>query len=99
MMLIDVAHSSWDGIGPALTQKDIHANIKLLVSTGLARASFAFVGIDEGWECCGCGVNSSQHDERGRPVINMTRFPDMASLVEVGHQPADGLVSQRLCVR
>ena len=42
-------------------------------------------GIDEGWEGCGQGVNKTQHDGQGNPVINTARFPDMAGLVKYGH--------------
>ena len=46
----------------------------------LFSAGFIDVGIDDAWEACGAGVNGSYHDARGVPLINTTRFPDMAAL-------------------
>ena len=54
------------------------------------------MGIDEGWEGCGQGVNKTQHDANGNPVINTYRFPDMAKLVEFGHNAG---VKMGWCVR
>jgi hypothetical protein len=51
----------------------------------LADVGYSSVGIDEGWEGCGQGVNGTQHDAHGNPVINTYRFPDMKSLVQYGH--------------
>ena len=42
------------------------------------------VGIDEGWEGCGMGVNHTQHYGNGTPAVN-AKFPDMKGLVEYGH--------------
>ena len=51
----------------------------------LADAGYARVGIDEGWEACGAGVNGTQHDADGAPVIDTVKFPDMGALVAYGH--------------
>lgn len=45
---------------------------------------YTSAGIDEGWEGCGQGINGTQHDAKGNPVINK-KFPDVPSLVEYGH--------------
>jgi hypothetical protein len=50
---------------------------------------FCSVGVDEGWEMCGAGVNGTQHDAQGLPTINSTRFPSMKGMVDYGH--ANGL--------
>lgn len=42
-------------------------------------------GIDEGWEDCKAGPGGTQHDAAGNPLINTTRFPDLASLVDTAH--------------
>jgi alpha-galactosidase len=42
-------------------------------------------GIDEGWEACGGGVNHTQHDAQGNPVVDTKKFPDMGKLVDYGH--------------
>lgn len=71
--------------------------IKLLVSKtafggqavqggeSLASLGYADVGIDEGWEGCGEGVNGTQHDASGAPVIHAPSFPDMKGLVDAAH--------------
>ena len=48
-------------------------------------AGFCSVGVDEGWEACGGGINGTQHAADGTPTINTTRFPDMGKMVEYGH--------------
>ena len=58
-------------------------------NSSLADAGYKTMGIDEGWEGCGEGINGTQHDAQGNPVINVKKFPDMSGLV------ADGEVSQR----
>lgn len=50
-----------------------------------AAAGYCSVGVDEGWEACGVGVNGTQHDATGRPTINTTRFPSMKAMVDYGH--------------
>lgn len=59
-------------------------------SVSLCDLGYCSCGIDEGWEGCGQGINGTQHDAQGNPVINKDRFPDMASLVKYGH--SKGLV-------
>ena len=51
----------------------------------LADAGYTSMGIDEGWEGCGQGINGTQHTASGDPVINNARFPDMKGLVDYGH--------------
>lgn len=72
---------SWNAMGGSVTQADIQANVDLLVSTGLAATGYASAGIDEGWEACGQGVNGTQHDAEGRPVVKLDRFPNISALV------------------
>ena len=50
----------------------------------LADVGYIRVGIDEGWEGCGQGVNKTQHYVNGTPAIN-SKFPDMKALVDYGH--------------
>ena len=53
-------------------------------NVSLAQVGYASAGIDEGWEACGKGINGTQHDAQGNPVIN-NKFPDMTGLVAYGH--------------
>jgi len=43
------------------------------------------VGIDGGWEGCGRGVNGTQHDVNGRPVIDTAKFPNMRAMTDYAH--------------
>ena len=49
----------------------------------LCDLGYCMAGIDEGWEGCGEGVNSTQHYLNGTPAVAPT-FPDMKELVEYG---------------
>lgn len=86
---------SWNAFGNRINQSLIEAQVDALVErrwqvwggTGkvsLADVGYSDAGIDEGWEGCGEGVNGTQHDAAGNPVIN-SKFPDMAGLVAYMH--------------
>jgi len=49
------------------------------------------VGLDDGWQACGAGVNGSFHDAGGNPIIDLGKFPDMGAMV--GRARALGLKS------
>jgi hypothetical protein len=66
----------------AITDKKWDVGGKMI---SLLDVGYTSVGIDEGWEGCGLGVNKTQHAANGDPVINKYRFPDMAKLVKYGH--------------
>lgn len=51
----------------------------------LCDLGYCAVGIDEGWEGCGLGVNGTQHYLNGTPATNPVLFPDMQGLVNYGH--------------
>ena len=62
-----------------------------LADLGYTRASVdgRYLGCkaDEKFACkydCG-GVNGSYHDAEGRPVLNISNFPDVAAMVEKAH--------------
>jgi len=54
------------------------------VPTSLADLGYVHVGIDDGWQECGAGSEqpTSFHDASGTPLVNKSRFPDIAGLVE-----------------
>lgn len=54
------------------------------VPTSLHDLGYTSVGLDDGWQSCGDGVNGTYHDEAGFPLVNKTRFPDMAMMVKKG---------------
>jgi hypothetical protein len=52
--------------------------------TSLKDLGYDMIGIDEGWEGCGQGVNGTQHYVNGTPAIRPD-FPDLKSLVDYAH--------------
>eukprot|EP01062_Namystynia_karyoxenos_P054558 TRINITY_DN449_c0_g4_i1.p1 TRINITY_DN449_c0_g4~~TRINITY_DN449_c0_g4_i1.p1 ORF type:complete len:439 (+),score=174.67 TRINITY_DN449_c0_g4_i1:73-1317(+) len=84
---------SWNAFGNHITDQTIRDAIDAITEkvwvvdkkpVSLADVGYASVGIDEGWEGCGEGVNNTQHTAEGTPVIN-SKFPDMKALVDYGH--------------
>lgn len=86
-------HTDGGGHGPAPPAKcgSIARNVDLLTKkqwaagggklASLADFGYTSVGIDEGWEACGFGVNGSgHHDASGHPLVNKWKFPDMQAL-------------------
>ena len=51
----------------------------------LQDVGYSSVGVDEGWEGCGQGVNHTQHYVNGTPAVN-SKFPDMKAMVDYGHK-------------
>ena len=51
---------------------------------------YCSVGVDEGWEGCGQGVDKTQHDAKGIPTID-SAFPDTSEMVKQIH--AKGLTA------
>lgn len=43
------------------------------------------MGLDDGWQACGKGVNGSFHDINGVPLINTQLFPNMTALTAYAH--------------
>jgi hypothetical protein len=54
------------------------------VKVSLQDMGYGSVGIDEGWEGCGAGVNHTQHYVNGTPAVN-SKFPDLSAIVKYGH--------------
>jgi alpha-galactosidase len=70
---------SWNAFGAGINPGIIQESIDALTSrartvdgknTSLADVGYVHVGIDEGWEGCNEGVDGTQHDAAGLPVIN-----------------------------
>ena len=85
---------SWNCFGAGVSQDKMVSAIDAIVAPlydiegkknqSLFSAGYSTVGVDEGWEGCGQGVNGTQHDAQGDPVVN-AKFPDMQGLVKYGH--------------
>ena len=54
-------------------------------NVSLLSLGYGSIGIDEGWEGCGLGVNGTVHYVNGTPTVDPKRFPDMPGLVRYGH--------------
>eukprot|EP00039_Didymoeca_costata_P010421 m.140153 g.140153 ORF g.140153 m.140153 type:complete len:560 (+) comp14820_c0_seq2:34-1713(+) len=84
---------SWNAFGNRISQQTFIDAIDAMVAknfsvdgtmVSLLDIGYSSVGIDEGWEGCGMGVNHSQHYINGTPAIN-SKFPDIKGLVDYGH--------------
>ena len=73
-MMIDAAE--------ALTAKNRTINGEAGMS--LCDIGYCSVGVDEGWEGCGQGVDHTQHEADGTPTIDGA-FPDTAGMVQKIH--------------
>jgi len=87
---------SWNAFGNrGCTQPNMKSAIDALTAkvwtidgkpnSSLFDAGYGSMGIDEGWEGCGQGINGTQHAANGNPVIDTAKFPDTAGLVKYGH--------------
>ena len=85
---------SWNCYGGDVDDARIRAAVDALAAkrtspwTGarlsLADLGFARAGVDDGWQSCGEGYEGSFHAADGTPLVNASRFPDLAALVRYG---------------
>ena len=82
---------SWNQFGNHINSTVIRDAARALVAkrgphanTSLFDVGYTSIGIDEGWEGCGAGVNGTQHDAQGRPTV-ASSFSNMAQLVAEIH--------------
>lgn len=85
---------SWNAFGNQISEKIFVNAIDAITAknwtvgekiVSLADVGYNSIGIDEGWEGCGMGVNGTQHYVNGTPAVN-TNFSDMKELVQYGHK-------------
>ena len=80
---------SWNAYGGSVTQAKMEAVMRAMVDTSrgfsLKSLGYVFIGLDDGYQACGAGVNGSFHDERGELLIDKRKFPDMGRMVELAH--------------
>lgn len=62
-----------------------HVQLGSTTPVSLAQIGYSSLGIDDGWEACGQGVNGSFHNATGFPLIDTTLFPNMSQLVGEAH--------------
>ena len=86
---------SWNAFGNRITQEMMLAAADALVAknrtvkgiygnVSLCGIGYCDIGVDEGWEGCGAGVNGTQHDSDGTPTID-SDFPDTKKMVDEIH--------------
>ena len=71
---------SWNALRLDISQDIIARQLAELDASGLLAAGYTRLGVDDGWQACGAGVNGSFHDASGAPIVNRSRFPDPAAL-------------------
>ncbi len=82
---------SWNAFGNRINQDQMVLAAEALAAknrtvahrsnkVSLCELGYCSVGVDEGWEGCGLGVNGTQHAADGTPVIAQT-FPDTGAMV------------------
>ena len=87
---------SWNAFGNRISQETMIEAAEALTArnrsvegfvkpVSLCDLGYCSVGVDEGWEGCGQGINGTQHDAQGFPTIDEHAFPDMQSMVEHIH--------------
>eukprot|EP00696_Hemimastix_kukwesjijk_P011490 gnl/Hemi2/24422_TR8211_c0_g1_i1.p1 gnl/Hemi2/24422_TR8211_c0_g1~~gnl/Hemi2/24422_TR8211_c0_g1_i1.p1 ORF type:complete len:435 (-),score=140.77 gnl/Hemi2/24422_TR8211_c0_g1_i1:163-1467(-) len=87
---------SWNQYECGVSQADIEATFRALadrsrlvdgVPTSLADLGYVDAGLDDCWQLCGAygPQNYTYHNASGFPVVNTTRFPDMAGMVAAAH--------------
>ena len=77
---------SWNAFKLDINDGRVMAQAKALVqhsrdiNGSLSARGYRSVGIDDGWQACGAGVNGTFHDAAGQPLVNRSRFPDIGAL-------------------
>ena len=78
---------TWNSVRGAVNQTFVQSQIDGLFAplsgggaASLFAAGYSDVGIDDGWEACGAGVNGSYHNATGWPLVDEARFPDLRAL-------------------
>ena len=85
---------TWNEFGPHVNQTLMEQIMTAVVSrsrvvdgvpTSLADLGYIDVGLDDAWQQCGAGVNHGYHRADGSPIVNTTRFPDLAAMTAFAH--------------
>ncbi|SPE40187.1 Alpha-galactosidase (fragment) [Candidatus Sulfotelmatobacter sp. SbA7] len=82
------------GGDPFQNETNVDANADAMVSSGLAAVGFQYINIDGDWDngmMCACGPPVTW-DTYGRPIGNLTRFPNGMAAV-AAHIHSDGLLA------
>jgi alpha-galactosidase len=70
--------SGWSFLRLGATEAQVEGEAKALVSSGLAKAGYDYVNIDDGWYQCP-GSQGPNVDANGRWVVNTATYPSVGS--------------------
>ena len=85
---------SWNLYGSDVSQQLLEAQIIGMTRrkhsingkpTSLLDLGYSSIGLDDGWQACGTGVNGSYHDANGQPLVNHSKFPSFSDMTAAGH--------------
>lgn len=82
---------SWNVFKLAVDQDMVSGQVDGLLeeiggAKNLLELGYDTIGVDDGWQDCGAGRHGGFHDQDGKPLVNKTRFPDLAGLVANTHK-------------
>ncbi|CAE7527082.1 melA, partial [Symbiodinium pilosum] len=86
---------SWNLYGRNITQNVIQNIMDGVVSkkrsvdgvpTSLCDLGYCDVGVDEGWAYCPGGHKYMYHDDSGKPIVDVSKFPNMTAMVAHAHK-------------
>lgn len=72
-----------EGIMDAMTAA--HPSPESSGSVSLQSLGYEFVGLDDGWQLCGAGINGSFFDRTGKPIVDLDKFPDFEMMTAKAH--------------
>jgi alpha-galactosidase len=79
---------SWNLMLLNVSQRSVLAQAAALakeypdLGPSLLQLNYSEIGIDDGWQECGVGVNGTFHDASGRAIWDATKFPDARAMVK-----------------
>ena len=68
--------------------------------TSLLDLGYSRIGMDDGWQACGTGINGSFHAADGTPLWNTTAFPDVKAMNDKAHKlglKSDWYINNCIC--
>jgi len=85
---------SWNSFGRNVSQRQLEDVIEAMAlprhgGRSLRDLGFSDVGLDDGWQECGGGINGGFHNKAGEPIVNRSRFSDLAAMMK--HARSRGL--------
>lgn len=91
----DINQTRMEAVMDAMTARERSISWEITSRTGMEAArsrnvslldlGYINVGLDDAWQACGEGLYGGFHDEAGNPIIDTTKFPDMASMNDKAH--------------